>query len=87
MHAQKIKAVRGYKAPRRIVRRPSLFAPNRLQRQFIVDQPDQAWVTDITYLRTWQGWLYLAVVIDLHSLRVIGGSMKRTLARELVLDA
>jgi putative transposase len=87
MHAQKIKAIRGYKAPRRIVGRPSIIAPNRLQRQFTVDQPDQAWVTDITYLRTWQGWLYLAVVIDLHSRKVIGWSMKPTLARELVLDA
>ncbi|ULU23383.1 IS3 family transposase [Dyella terrae] len=87
MHAQKIKAIRGYKAPRRIVGRPSLIAPNRLQRQFTVDQPDQAWVTDITYLRTWQGWLYLAVVIDLHSRKVIGWSMKPTLAREGVLDA
>ncbi|WP_354016138.1 IS3 family transposase [Dyella japonica] len=87
MHAQKIKAIRGYKAPRRIVGRPSLIAPNRLQRQFTVDQPDQAWVTDITYLRTWQGWLYLAVVIDLHSRKVIGWSMKPTLAREGGLDA
>ena len=48
-------------------------------------QPDQAWVTDITYLRTWQGWLYLAVVIDLSSRKVVGWSMKPTLARELVL--
>lgn len=87
MRSQKMKAIRGYKAPRRIVGRPSLVAPNRLQRQFTVDQPDRAWVTDITYLRTWQGWLYLAVVIDLHSRKVIGWSMKPTLAREGVLDA
>lgn len=87
MRSQKMKAIRGYKTPRRIVGRPSLVAPNRLQRQFTVDQPDRAWVTDITYLRTWQGWLYLAVVIDLHSRKVIGGSMKPTLAREGVLDA
>ena len=83
----KIKALRGYKAPRRIVGRPSIIAPNRLQRQFTVDAPDRAWVTDITYLRTWQGWLYLAVVLDLYSRKVIGWSMKPTLARELVLDA
>jgi putative transposase len=49
--------------------------------------PDQAWVTDIIYLRTWQGWLYLAVVIDLYSRKVVGWSMKPTLARELVIDA
>ena len=87
MQANQIKALRGYKAPRRIAGRPSIIAPNRLNRQFTVDQPDQAWVTDITYLRTWQGWLYLAVVLDLHSRKVIGWSMKPTLARELALDA
>lgn len=87
MRTHKIKALRGYKSPRRIVGRPSIIAPNRLQRQFTVDAPDRAWVTDITYLRTWQGWLYLAVVLDLYSRKVIGWSMKPTLARELVLDA
>jgi putative transposase len=87
MRTHKIKALRGYKAPRRIVGRPSIIAPNRLQRQFTVDALDRAWVTDITYLRTWQGWLYLAVVLDLYSRKVIGWSMKPTLARELVLDA
>ena len=87
MRQNKIKAIRGYKSPRRIAGRPSIVAPNRLERQFTVTKPDHAWVTDITYLRTWQGWLYLAVVIDLHSRKVIGWSMKPTLARELVLDA
>ncbi len=87
MRAHQIKAVRGYKAPRRIAGRPSIIAPNRLQRQFTVAHPDHAWVTDITYLRTWQGWLYLAAVIDLHSRKVVGWSMKPTLARELAIDA
>ncbi|MBW8307208.1 MAG: IS3 family transposase [Thiobacillus sp.] len=87
MRANKIKAIRGYKSPRRIAGRPSIIAPNRLNRQFTVDAPDRVWVTDITYLRTWQGWLYLAVVIDLHSRKVVGWSMKPSLARELVLDA
>jgi putative transposase len=87
MRAHKIKAIRGYKAPRHIVGRPSIVAPNRLERQFTVEVPDKAWVTDITYLRTWQGWLYLAVVIDLYSRKVVGWSMKPTLARELALDA
>lgn len=67
--------------------RPAVIAPNRLQQQFTVQQPDQAWVTDITYIRTHEGWLYLAVVVDLYSRRVIGWSMKPTLARELALDA
>lgn len=87
MRAHKIKAVRGYKAPSVIAGRPSIIAPNRLNRSFSVAQPDQAWVTDITYVRTWQGWLYLAIVVDLYSRKVVGWSMKPTLAREIVLDA
>ena len=49
MRAHKIKALRGYKAPRAIAGRPSIIAPNKLQREFTVAQPDTAWVTDITY--------------------------------------
>lgn len=87
MRAHKIKAVRGYKAPRHIAGRPSLVAPNHVQRQFTVDAPNKVWVTDITYIRTWQGWLYLATVLDLFSRKVVGWSMKPTLSRELALDA
>jgi putative transposase len=87
MRINNIKALRGYKAPRHIVGRPSIIAPNRLQREFTVEHPDRAWVTDITYIRTWQGWLYLAVVLDLFARKVVGWSMKPTLAKELVLDA
>ena len=87
MRTNKIAAIRGYKSPRARRGRPSILAPNTLNREFTVDQPDRAWVTDITYIRTWQGWLYLAVVLDLHSRKVVGWSMKPTIARELVLDA
>jgi putative transposase len=87
MREHKIRAIRGYMRPRHRPGRPAALAPNRLQQQFTVSRPDEAWVTDITYLRTWQGWLYLAVVIDLHSRRVVGWSMKSSLHRELVLDA
>ena len=87
MKTHKIKALRGYKAPRHIVGRPSIIAPNRLNREFTVERPDTAWVTDITYIRTWQGWLYLAVVVDLYSRKVVGWSMKPSLARDIVLDA
>lgn len=52
-----------------------------------MDAPDKVWVTDITYIRTWQGWLYLAVVLDLYARKVVGWSMKSTIAKELVLDA
>jgi putative transposase len=87
MQSHKIKAVRGYKSPRHIAGRPSLIAPNHVQRQFTVDEPNKVWVTDITYIRTWQGWLYLAVVVDLFARKVVGWSMKPTLSRELALDA
>lgn len=56
MQLNRIKAVRGYKAPRRIAGRLSVVAPNRVQRQFTVVRANQVWVTDITYIRTWQGW-------------------------------
>jgi putative transposase len=87
MRENGIRAVRGYKAPRYLTSVPSQIAPNLLQREFTMDRPDVAWVTDITYIRTWQGWLYLAVVMDLHSRMIIGWSMQPTMARDLVLDA
>ncbi len=67
MRANQIRAVRGYQRPRGGGGRPSLIAPNILQREFTVAHPNQVWVTDITYLRTWQGWMYLAVVMDLYA--------------------
>lgn len=87
MKSNNIKAIHGYKRPRVIYGRPGILIPNTLDRQFTVAHPDVAWVTDITYIRTWQGWLYLAVVLDLFSRKVVGWSMKPTLAREIVLDA
>jgi len=87
MRTHQIKAVRGYKTPKHPGGRPSLVAPDKLQRAFTVEQADIAWVTDITYIRTWQGWLYLAIVLDLYSRKVVGWSMKPTLAKEIVLDA
>ena len=66
---------------------PQIVPPNHLNREFVVNTPDTSWVTDITYIRTWQGWLYLAVVLDLYSRKVIGWSMKPTLAKDIVLDA
>jgi len=87
MKSSSIKAIHGYKRPRVIYGRPAILIPNTLDRQFTVARPDVAWVTDITYIRRWQGWLYLAVVLDLYSRKVVGWSMKPTLAREIVLDA
>lgn len=88
MRQHNIRALRGYKRrPGSTYTRIGSAAPNRLQRQFTIAQPDVAWVTDITYIRTYEGWLYLAVVMDLFSRKIIGWSMKPTLAKEIVLDA
>lgn len=62
-------------------------APNVLQRQFDIDQPDTAYVGDITDIWTAEGWLYLAVVIDVFSRAVVGWSMNRWLKAELVTNA
>ncbi len=67
--------------------RPTVVADNHLDRQFIVDKPNQSWVTDITYIRTYEGWLYLTVVIDLYSRQVVGWSMNQRMTVDLVLDA
>lgn len=60
---------------------------NVLNRQFKVDRPNQAYVSDITYLWTQEGWLYLAVVIDLFSRKVVGWSMSPRMKASLVCDA
>lgn len=60
---------------------------NHLERDFSAEKPDAKWVTDITYIRTAQGWLYLCVVIDLYSKLIVGWSMSRTQDRSVVLNA
>jgi transposase InsO family protein len=62
-------------------------APNYLNRQFNAQSPNEKWVGDISYIWTAEGWLYLAVVIDLYSRLVVGWSMQSSLARQLVCDA
>lgn len=87
MRDNKIVAMQGYSAHRHHYSKPARAAPNRLLQQFVTQEPDEVWVTDITYIRTLQDWLYLAVVLDLLSRKVIDWSMKSTLAKEIVLDA
>ena len=62
-------------------------APDLVERDFVADGPDRLWVADITYVSTWSGFLYLAVVVDAWSRRVIGWSMANHLRTELVLEA
>jgi putative transposase len=62
-------------------------APDLVERNFTVAAPDRLWVADITYIPTWAGFLYLAVVLDAYSRRIVGWSMASSLAAQLVLDA
>jgi putative transposase len=62
-------------------------APDLVARNFTAEAPDRLWVADITYVPTWAGFLYLAVVLDAYSRRIVGWSMATTLATQLVLDA
>ncbi len=63
------------------------LAPDLVRRAFAVAQPDRLWVADITYIRTWAGWLYLAAVLDAFSRRVVGWAMQEHVETNLVLDA
>ena len=67
--------------------RKTVPAPNRLKRRFTATRPNQRWVSDITFIPTRSGWLYLAVIIDLHSRAVIGWSMDKRMKSTLVTDA
>ncbi|QLA66435.1 IS3 family transposase [Enterobacter pasteurii] len=82
-----IKAQVGYRSPRARKGEASIVSPNWLQRQFNPDAPDERWVTDITYIRTHEGWLYLAVVVDLFSRKIIGWSMQSRMTKDIVLNA
>jgi putative transposase len=81
MPAHKIRAVQGYSRKPKSGAKPSELVPNVLQRQFDVGKPNMAWVTDITYIRTWEGWLYLAVVLDLFSRKIVGWAVAPTIGR------
>lgn len=67
--------------------RAGTTAENTLDRQFTVSEPNRSWVTDITYIRTHEGWLYLSVVIDLFSRQVVGWAMGSRITADLAVDA
>jgi len=83
-----LRALRGYKAPKGYYGgavHPA--APNLLDRQFEVDAPNKWWVSDITYIHTHEGFLFLAVVMDLFARNIVGWSMSSRVTEDLVLDA
>ena len=87
MRQNGVRAMVGYKMRRYRYGRPAVGADNHLAQNFVVSRQDESWTTDITYIRTMQGWLYLAVVMDLYSRRIIGWSMQNSLHRDLVVQA
>ena len=87
MKTEGLSAQVGYRRPRHRGGKNHVVMPNKLQRQFNPQVPDKAWVTDITYIRTHEGWLYLAVVVDLFSRKVVGWSMQSRMTKDIVLNA
>ena len=88
MRNEGLRAQVGYKRrPGKYGIKPAVVAANQLQQDFNVSTPDTVWVTDITYIRTHEGWLYLAAVIDLYSRKVVGWSMSSRMQTSLALNA
>ncbi len=58
-----------------------------MERRFFAEAPDQLWVADLTYIPTWSGWLYLAMVMDVYSRKIVGWAMDTNMRTELILDA
>jgi len=63
------------------------IAPNRLARNFQAARPNQVWLADLTYIPTAEGWLYLAAILDMHTRKIVGWSMRQTLHAEIAIDA
>ncbi|PYC04719.1 IS3 family transposase [Pseudomonas protegens] len=87
MRLEGLRSQTGYRRrPGKYGGKPAVASPNLLKRQFDVREPNKVWVTDITYIRTYEGWLYLAVVLDLFSRQIIGWSMKSQMTSEVAID-
>lgn len=87
MKQEGLKAQVGYKRPRYRAGAAATVSVNLLKQNFTVERPNQVWVTDITYIRTYEGWLFLSVVIDLFSRQVVGWSMQPRMQTDLVMQA
>lgn len=87
MRENNIRAQPGYRTRRYVAGKPVKLIPDLVKRNFGVSKPNRIWVSDITYIRTWEGWLYLAIVMDLFSRKIVGWATRSTIHRDLVLDA
>ncbi len=83
-----LQGVRRGKVVRTTIRDAKLPCPlDRVNRVFQADRPNQLWVSDFTYVSTWQGWLYVAFVIDVYARRIVGWRVSSSMHTEFVLDA
>ena len=88
MRQQGLQGVRRGKAVRTTVPEPKAPYPlDRVNRQFRAERPNQLWVSDFTYVSTWQGWVYVAFVVDVFSRRIVGWRQSSSMHTEFVLDA
>ena len=83
-----LQGVRRGKAVRTTIPDSKASCPlDRVNRQFRADRPNQLWVSDFTYVSTWQGWLFVAFVIDVFARRIVGWRVSRSMHTDFVLDA
>lgn len=83
-----LQGVRRGKAVRTTASDPKAPCPlDRVNRQFRAERPNQLWVSDFTYVSTWQGWVYVAFVVDVFSRRIVGWRQSSSMHTEFVLDA
>lgn len=88
MRAARISGLVRRKRGKTTIRVPGIAtSPDLVRREWSPAEPNRLWVADITYCRTWEGWLYLAAVLDCHSRKVVGWSLRNDLRSELVTDA
>ncbi len=88
MRTQGLQGVRRGKRLRTTIADDAAGRPlDRVNRQFRADRPNQLWVSDFTYVSTWQGWLYVAFVIDVYARRIVGWHVSKSMTTDFVLDA
>jgi putative transposase len=88
MRQERLSGLIRRKRGRTTVRVPGITtAPDLVRREWSPTEPNRLWVADITYCRSWEGWLYLAAVLDCHSRKVVGWSLRNDLRAELVTEA
>lgn len=88
MRAQGLQGVRRGKRLRTTIADDAASRPmDRVNRQFRAERPNQLWVSDFTYVSTWQGWLYVAFVIDVYARRIVGWRVSKSMTTDFVLDA